>query len=180
VAFRPSYPARRKVILDPRDLVEQLASERRAGRIVVTANGCFDLLHVGHIRYLHAARELGDILVVGVNTDASMRMIKPDRPPVTPDYERMELIAGLEPVTYVVPLHDRTPEQLLRLLRPDIHTKGTDYTLEQIPERLILYEYGGRVELVGDRKEHSSTAIREAVRRPAPADGQSPDPGQLS
>ncbi|HVR76710.1 MAG TPA: adenylyltransferase/cytidyltransferase family protein [Planctomycetota bacterium] len=153
----------RKIILDPEDLAARVAELRGRGLTIVTANGCFDLLHVGHIRYLFGAKAKGDVLIVAVNTDESMKMIKPEKRIVTPDDERFELIAAIEAVDYVVPLRERTPESLLRLLRPHVHTKGTDYTLEMIPERFIVEEHGGRVEIVGDPKDHSSTAIRQML-----------------
>jgi D-glycero-beta-D-manno-heptose 1-phosphate adenylyltransferase len=101
---------------------------------------------------------------VAVNTDESMRVIKPDRRPVNKDYERLELIAAFAPVDYVVPLRETTPERLIQLYRPDIHTKGTDYTLDRIPERALVESYGGRVELVGDPKDHSTTEMLRALR----------------
>lgn len=173
----PTDSSTRKVVRRPEDLVPILEEARQRGLKVVTANGCFDLIHVGHVRYLYGAKAHGDLLIVAVNTDASMRMIKPDRPPVTPDVERMEILAAFEPVDYVVPLEGRTPESLLRLLRPDVHTKGTDYTLEMIPERLIVQEYGGRVAIVGDPKDHSTTAIRRALRGANASQNEGPGPG---
>lgn len=146
-----------KIFLDPEELAVRLKKERESGATVVTANGCFELLHIGHVRYLRAAKEQGSLLVVAVNTDESMRAIKPDRRPVNPDFERYELLAELQCVDFVVPLEDTTPCSLLDLLRPDVHTKGTDYTLDRIPEREVVERYGGRVELVGGPKNHSTT-----------------------
>jgi D-beta-D-heptose 7-phosphate kinase/D-beta-D-heptose 1-phosphate adenosyltransferase len=154
----------RKVIDNPEDLVERIEELRNDGATVVFANGCFELLHVGHARYLYAAKALGEVLIVAVNSDASMKKIKPDRNPANPDYERYELVAALEPVDFVVPLREETPERLLRLYRPDIHTKGTDYTLDQIPERSVVESYGGRVELVGDPKSHSTSEMLRQIR----------------
>jgi D-beta-D-heptose 7-phosphate kinase/D-beta-D-heptose 1-phosphate adenosyltransferase len=153
-----------KVFEEPEALLPVLSRHRDRGESIVFGNGCFELLHVGHVRYLYAAKALGDVLVLAVNTDESMRMIKPERQPVNPDYERMELLAAFEPVDYVVPLHDSNPERLLSLLRPDWHTKGTDYTLEQIPERRVVEAYGGRVALVGDIKTHSTTSMLRSLR----------------
>jgi len=161
-----------KVYVDPETLVDVLAARRRAGAVIVFANGCFELLHVGHVRFLYGAKALGDVLVVAVNTDASMRIIKPDRRPVNRDYERMELIAAFECVDFVVPLRETNPERLIGLYRPDVHTKGTDYTLERIPERHVVESYGGRVALVGDPKTHSTTAMLQALRS-----GHDADPG---
>jgi D-beta-D-heptose 7-phosphate kinase/D-beta-D-heptose 1-phosphate adenosyltransferase len=156
-----------KIFDDPERLLPLLEEARRRDQTVVFANGCFELLHVGHIRYLGAARALGDLLIVAVNTDQSLRMIKPDRRPVNSDRERMEIIAALEAVDFVVPLSDRTPASLLALLRPHVHTKGTDYTLDRIPERVIVEAYGGRVELVGGAKERSTTEMLRSIRTPA-------------
>jgi len=155
-----------KISLDPQDLSPTIENLRNKGKTIVFANGCFELLHVGHIRYLSAAKALGDVLIVAVNTDESMGRIKPDRKPVNPDIERFELIAALAVVDFVVPLSEDTPNSLLELFRPQIHTKGTDYTLEQIPERKIVEAYGGRVELVGDPKDHSTTAMLEELAKP--------------
>lgn len=155
-----------KISLDPQDLSPTIEGLRNKGKTIVFANGCFELLHVGHIRYLSAAKSLGDFLIVAVNTDESMGRIKPDRKPVNPDIERFELIAALAVVDFVVPLSEDTPNSLLELFRPQIHTKGTDYTLEQIPERKIVEAYGGRVELVGDPKDHSTTAMLEELAKP--------------
>src|SRR5262245_17984155 len=145
-----------KIFLDIERLAAQLEELRRRGLKVVTANGCFDLIHVGHIRYLFAAKEEGDLLVVAINTDESMRTIKPDKKIVTPDHERFEIIAAIGAVDYVVPLRERTPESILRRIRPDVHAKGTDYTIERIPERVVVEDFGGRVVIVGDPKYHSS------------------------
>jgi D-beta-D-heptose 7-phosphate kinase/D-beta-D-heptose 1-phosphate adenosyltransferase len=156
-----------KVVLNPRHLCGPLAEARRLGRTIVFANGCFELLHVGHVRYLAAARDLGDLLVVAVNTDASLRRIKPDRNPVNTERDRMEIVAALGVVDYVVPLEDRTPAALLELYRPHIQAKGTDYTLDRIPERVVVERYGGRVELVGGPKVRSTGDMIRALRTPA-------------
>lgn len=153
-----------KIFHDPETLVPHLDEMRGRGAAIVTANGCFELIHVGHVRYLAAARALGDVLVVMVNTDASLARIKPDRKPVNPDRERMEILAALESVDFVVPLGDDTPERLLRLFRPRFHAKGTDYRIEQIPERAIVESLGGEVRLVGDPKDHSTTAMLREIR----------------
>lgn len=155
-----------KIFLDPQELVPHLERRRQQGAVIVFGNGCFELLHVGHVRYLFAAKALGNILIVAVNTDESMKRIKPDRRPVNPDYERFELLAAVEAVDYIVPLAEDNPISLLRLFKPHIHTKGTDYTLDKIPERAIVESYGGRVALVGDPKEHStSNMLRELKQR---------------
>ncbi len=154
------------IYLDPKELSPHINSLRESGKTIVFANGCFELLHVGHIRYLSAAKSLGDCLIVAVNTDESMSRIKSDRQPVNPDVERFEIIAALAVVDFVVPLSNDTPNSLLELFRPHIHTKGTDYTLGQIPERAIVEAFGGRVELVGDTKDHSTTAMLEELAKP--------------
>lgn len=154
-----------KIITNPADLLPRLAELRKAGKTIVFGNGCFDIIHVGHVRYLEAARALGDVLVIAVNTDASVRLSRPDRLPVNPDHERMEVLAALACVDFVVPLADRLPNALLELYQPHIQAKGTDYTLETMPERVVVEAYGGRIVFVGDEKTHSSTALRESMKR---------------
>ncbi len=138
------------------------------GKTVVFANGCFDLLHVGHIRYLAAARALGDLLVVAVNADESVRRLKgPDRP-LMPEDERVEILEALEMTDYIVLFDEPDVRALLRELRPDIQVKGTDYTAESVPERDVVLSYGGRVAIAGDPKDHATrdliARIREARR----------------
>ena len=158
-----------KIFTDPARLAGRLDRLRDGGATIVLANGCFELLHVGHVRYLEAAKALGDVLVVAVNTDASMRLIKPDRRPVNPDRERLEIIAALGAVDFVVPLADRTPAGLIELFRPHVQAKGSDYRLDQIPERFLVQSYGGRVELVGGPKRRSTTDMLRSIRVEAPA-----------
>lgn len=150
-------------ILSRETLVAEIARRRDAGHRVVFANGCFDLLHVGHIRYLAAARALGDTLVVGINADAAVRQLKGPSRPVMPDAERAEIIAALACVDFVTIFPELTVENLLRALRPDIHAKGTDYTPDSVPERAIVREYGGEVAIVGDPKDHSTTDLLRQV-----------------
>jgi rfaE bifunctional protein nucleotidyltransferase chain/domain len=154
----------KKIFDPPEDLVPHLDRLRQQGKTIVFGNGCFELLHVGHIRYLFAAKALGDILVVGVNTDESVKINKPDRTPVNPDHERREIIASLEAVDFVVPLREQTPIELLEILRPDIHTKGTDYKAEDLPEASVVEAYGGRVAIVGDPKDHSVTDMLDGMK----------------
>lgn len=164
----PVIPAhQKKVYSNPADLVPVLEKHRKAGRKVVFANGCFEIIHVGHLRYLFGAKALGDILVVAVNTDESMKIIKPDRNPVHPDYERMEIISAIEAVDYVVPLEHDHPGPLCGLLKPDFHTKGSDYAdrLEKMPEYPIVKAYGGEVVTVGDAKDHSTTDILAKLKK---------------
>lgn len=129
---------------------------RAEGRRVVLANGCFDLLHVGHVRYLEAARALGDVLVVGVNSDAAVRRLKGPGRPLVPAEERAEIVAALAAVDHVVIFEDDTAERLVAVLRPDIHAKGTDYTEGSVPERAAVLAAGGRIAIAGDAKRHAS------------------------
>lgn len=143
-----------------REAIPPLADRLRAeGKRIVLANGCFDLLHVGHIRYLTGARELGDVLIVGINSDQSTRILKGPSRPLFPHGERAEILAALICVDYVTIFPELTVENLLLALKPDIHAKGTDYTEESVPEAAIVRSYGGRVAIVGDPKNHSSSEI---------------------
>ena len=146
-------------ILSREELVQRVASARQAGARIVFANGCFDVLHVGHVRYLAGARELGDILIVGINSDQQVAIQKGAGRPVLPATERAEIVAALEPVTYVTIFDEPTVEELLLALKPDIHAKGTDYTTDTVPERDVVRSYGGQVAIVGDPKDHSTSAI---------------------
>lgn len=165
------YRASRSTIHNPKskivslDTLPSLAARlRERGQTLVLANGCFDVLHVGHLRYLIAARALGDVLIVGINSDASVQTLKGPGRPVVPEHERAELVAGLACVDYVFLFSDLSVEPALRLLKPDVHAKGTDYTVETVPERAVVQAYGGRVAIVGDAKAHSSRAIIERMR----------------
>lgn len=142
--------------------------ERRAGRTVAFANGVFDLLHVGHVRYLQGARREGDVLVVAVNDDATVRVLKgPDRP-VLPAADRAELVAALRCVDAVVIFPEPTVTPLLERLRPDVHCKGTDYTVDSVPERETVRAYGGRTAIVGDPKDHSTRDLLRVIREGTP------------
>ena len=147
------------MILSREELITRINAERKNGARVVLANGCFDVLHVGHVRYLAGARELGDVLVVGVNSDEQVALLKGPGRPVLPENERAELVAALESVSYVTVFNEPTVEELLLALKPDIHAKGTDYTEDSVPERDVVRSYGGRVAIVGDPKDHSTSAI---------------------
>lgn len=147
------------MILSREELAARINAERQNGSRVVLANGCFDVLHVGHVRYLAGARELGDVLVVGVNSDEQVARLKGPGRPILPADERAELVAALESVTYVTVFGEPTVEQLLLALKPDVHAKGTDYTVDSVPERDVVRSYGGRVAIVGDPKDHSTSAI---------------------
>lgn len=144
----------------PRAEVSALGERlRKAGQKVVFANGCFDLLHVGHVRYLEGARQQGDALVVGVNSDRSVRELKGKGRPLLPQEARAELLAAMECVDYVVIFDDVTAADILRDLRPDVHCKGTDYTEATVPEREVVRSWGGRVVIVGDPKSHSTRGL---------------------
>lgn len=147
------------MILSREELVTRINAERKNGSRVVLANGCFDVLHVGHVRYLAGARELGDVLVVGVNSDEQVARLKGPGRPILPANERAELVAALESVTYATVFAEPTVEELLLLLKPDVHAKGTDYTEDSVPERDVVRSYGGSVAIVGDPKDHSTSAI---------------------
>jgi rfaE bifunctional protein nucleotidyltransferase chain/domain len=140
-------------------LRRRAAAWRLAGESVTLANGCFDLLHVGHIRYLHAAKQLGGRLVVAVNSDQSVHSLKGTGRPIMPDVERAEILAALADVDAVVIFSELDVRALIRELRPDVQAKGTDYTADSVPERDVVTEYGGRVEIVGDPKDHSASEI---------------------
>ncbi len=151
----------------PRTELPALAERLRLeGRRIAFANGCFDLLHVGHIRYLEAAKEQGDVLVVGVNSDRAVRELKGPGRPLLAAEARAELVAALESTDYVVIFDELTAEGVLRDLRPDVHCKGTDYSVATVPERAVVESLGGMVRIVGDAKGHSTREIlAEIVRR---------------
>ena len=146
-------------------LLEAAATQRAAGRTIVFANGAFDLLHVGHARYLEAARREADWLVVGVNSDRSVREGKGAGRPILPEGERAEMVAALGCVDAVVIFDETTPASLLSELKPDIHAKGTDYEAETVPEREVVAAYGGRTAIVGDPKGHATTDLIERIRK---------------
>jgi len=145
-------------------LRERVAAWRRGGEEVVLANGCFDLLHVGHIRYLAGAKALGGKLVVAINADDSVRQIKGEGRPLMPAEERAEIIASFADVDAVVIFDERDVRALIREIRPDVQAKGTDYTPENVPERDEVLAYGGRVEIVGDPKDHSTTEFLSRLK----------------
>jgi D-glycero-beta-D-manno-heptose 1-phosphate adenylyltransferase len=156
-------------ILERQQLRTQVEQWRRAGERIVLANGNFDLLHVGHVRYLRGAKKLGGKLVVAINSDDSVRALKGEGRPIMPAEERAEIVAALADVDAVVVFSELDVRGLIRELRPDIQAKGTDYTVETVPERDAVAEYGGRVAIVGDPKDHSTSEIiraRLSPRRP--------------
>ena len=152
-------------ILDEGELRDALERERAAGRSVAFANGCFDVLHVGHIRYLQGAAEQGDVLVVGVNGDESVRELKGAGRPAMSENERAEIIAAIRGVDYVTIFRERSPARLIGDLKPDVQCKGTDYTADSVPEAEVVRSYGGRVAIVGDPKDHSTTELLEKLRQ---------------
>lgn len=155
-------------------LVELVEADRRAGRTIAFANGCFDILHVGHTRYLQAASREANRLVVAINSDASVRELKGPGRPVLPDAARAELVAALRGVDYVVIFGDRTVGRLLERLRPDVHCKGTDYTVDTVPERDVVRSYGGRIAIVGDPKDHSTRELLARIEHQAASEPPSP------
>lgn len=149
-------------VLDRASLRRRVAEWRAAGERIILTNGCFDLLHVGHVRYLRGAKRLGGKVIVAVNDDASVRVLKGDGRPLMPAAERAEVLSALEDVDAIVIFPEPDVCAIIREIRPDVHAKGTDYTAETVPERDVVTEYGGRVEIVGDPKEHSTSRILHA------------------
>jgi rfaE bifunctional protein nucleotidyltransferase chain/domain len=151
-------------ILTERQLTEALVTERGHGKSIAFANGVFDVLHVGHVRYLQDAAHVADVLVVAVNGDDSVRAIKGEGRPVMPEGERAEIVSAIRGVAYVTIFHETSPSRLLQLLKPDFQCKGTDYTADSVPEAEIVNAYGGKVVIVGDPKDHSTTEILDRLR----------------
>lgn len=154
----------KRKLIERAEAARIIADAQAEEKTVVFVNGCFDLLHVGHIRYLQAARDLGDLLVLGLNSDASVRQLKGAARPIMPELERAEILSALECVDYIVIFGDTTVDRMLLELRPDIHAKGTDYTEETVPERATVLSYGGRVAVVGDPKDHSTRDYLARIR----------------
>ena len=159
------------MIVSESQLVAAVARDRAAGLTVAFANGCFDLLHVGHVRYLQAAAAEADRLIVAVNDDRSVAGLKGEGRPILPASDRAELVAALRRVDYVVVFGDANVERLLLLVKADVHCKGTDYTVDSVPERAVVAAYGGRTAIVGDPKSH---ATRELLARIARIKDQDP------
>ena len=156
---------KRNKVVSREELADCVRQERAAGRTIAFANGCFDILHVGHVRYLESAAREGDVLVVALNDDASVRQLKGEGRPILPASDRAELVAALRCVDYVVIFSEPTVGPLLTALRPDVHCKGTDYTVESVPERDIVLGYGGRTAIVGDPKDHSTRELLARISR---------------
>ena len=159
------YLAARSRILDRSEIMTAVETARSKGKRIVFANGCFDVLHAGHVRYLEAARALGDILIVAVNSDEQAGRLKGEGRPLLPQNQRAEIVSALDAVDLVTIFDEPTVTELLIALKPDIHAKGTDYTEETVPERDVVRSFGGRVAIVGDPKDHSSSEIIEKVSR---------------
>jgi D-glycero-beta-D-manno-heptose 1-phosphate adenylyltransferase len=149
-------------VISEKDLVDAVTRDRAEGRTIAFANGCFDLLHVGHVRYLQAAAKEADRLLVAVNDDRSATALKGPGRPIIAAVDRAELVAGLRSVDYVTVFSDPNVERLLTIIKPDVHCKGTDYSIETVPERAVVRAYGGRIAIVGDAKSHST---RDLVAR---------------
>jgi rfaE bifunctional protein nucleotidyltransferase chain/domain len=154
-------------VVSEAELEHLVAADRAEGCSVAFANGCFDVLHVGHVRYLAGAAAEADRLIVAVNDDEAVRRLKGTHRPVLPAADRAELVAALRGVDYVVVFPDDTVARLLERLRPDVHCKGTDYTVDSVPERETVKAYGGRVAIVGDPKDHSTSALLEKIGKKA-------------
>ena len=155
-------------VVSREELLDHARKARERGETIAFANGCFDLLHVGHVRYLKGAAAEAEHLIVAINDDASVAALKGPGRPVLAAADRAELVAGLRGVDYVVVFGDPNVERLLRLLKPDVHCKGTDYTEETVPERAVVAAYGGRTAIVGDPKNHDTREILARIRRAAP------------
>ncbi|MCK5556810.1 MAG: adenylyltransferase/cytidyltransferase family protein [Candidatus Hydrogenedentes bacterium] len=158
-SWRSSRKTLGKIVKDHTELKKIVRKLQEEGRIVVLTNGCFDLIHVGHVRYLRAAKTEGNVLIAALNDDESVRKFKGLSGPLTPEDERAEVVAAFEGVDYVTLFSEPSADAILDLLRPDVHAKGTDYTPETVPERDTVLGYGGRIAIVGDPKMHSSSEL---------------------
>ncbi len=163
-AMRPGSQTTTGVVLTEVELLERVRVERAAGRTFAFANGCFDVLHVGHVRYLAGSAAEADRLIVAVNDDASVAALKGPGRPVQTSVDRAELVVSLRMVDYVLVFPDLTVERLLRTLEPEVHCNGTDYTVETVPEREIVRAYGGRTVIVGDHKDHATRDVIARIR----------------
>jgi len=159
-----SIPRSDKIILDHSRLVEKVRQLRSEGKTIVFTNGCFDLIHVGHIRYLRGAAECADVLLLALNSDESIRALKGANRPVMPLEKRLEIAAAFECVDIVTSFNAKKCDELLMLIKPDVHAKGTDYTYKNVPERETVLSYGGKIAIVGDPKDHSTSNLLEELR----------------
>jgi len=156
------------VVVSEVELIAAVARDRAAGRTIAFANGCFDILHVGHVRYLQGAAAEADRLIVAVNDDAMVARLKGAGRPILPAADRSELVAGVRGVAYVTVFPDATVERLLTRLKPDVHCKGTDYSVDSVPERAVVAAYGGRTAIVGDPKDHATRDLLARIRNTPP------------
>ena len=154
-----------KIIYDKKEIGEISEKLKQSGKKVVFTNGCFDILHVGHLRYLYEAKEFGDILIIGVNSDSSVKRLKGEKRPIVVENERAEMLLGLKPVDYVIIFEEDTPIETLEYVKHDIHVKGGDYKKENLPETEIIEKNGGRVEIVSLTKGSSTTNIVEKIKK---------------
>lgn len=152
-------------ILEEEELGAVVAAERRAGRTIAFANGVFDILHVGHVRYLQGSAAVADRLIVAVNSDESVRTLKGEGRPIMPERERAEIVSAIRGVSWVIIFHETSPARLLGVLRPDFQAKGTDYTPDSVPEAPVVRGYGGKVVIVGDPKDHSTTEMLGRMKK---------------
>jgi len=153
------------IVKDWSKLKEILERERKKGKKIVFTNGCFDILHRGHIEYLNEAKAFGDILVVAVNSDSSVKMIKGSSRPINKEEDRLIMIDAIKPVDYVTVFSDRTPERIIKFLKPDVHVKGGDYSIDDLPEARIIRSYGGKIKIIRFRSGYSTTGIIERIKR---------------
>ena len=153
-----------RILDSPQHLAHELIHHRRQGHTIVSTNGVFDILHIGHVRYLHAARSMGDVLVVGINSDESTRHLKGPERPLVREMERAEVVAALAAVDYVVLFHEHTPTAFLEIVRPDIHVKGGDYEVDRMPETAVVRRYGGKLVAAPLEPDHSTTATIARIR----------------
>ena len=152
-----------EIIRDHDKLFSVIESLKKNGKRIIFTNGCFDILHVGHVRCLNDAKKIGDVLVVAINDDKSMRINKGEGHPLMPEDERMEILAALRCVDYITLFSEKTVDNLLLKLKPHVHAKGTDYTVETVPERETVLSYGGEIAITGDPKNHSSSEIKNVL-----------------
>lgn len=156
-------PSELKIVLDHQEVLARVRAWRQAGKTIVFANGCFDLLHVGHVRYLQGAAAEGDVLIVALNSDRIIRQSKGEGRPITPLAERLEILAAFACIDMVTSFDTAKCDDLIALLKPDVHAKGTEWTVETVPERDTVIGYGGRIAIVGDPKSHSSTRMIQSL-----------------
>jgi len=152
------------VIITNKELLNNLIKELRKNNVkIVFTNGCFDILHKGHVKYLYEAKKFGDVLIVGINSDSSIKKIKGNKRPIIPLESRIEVLDAIKPVDFVIPFEEETPTTLISLIKPDVHVKGGDYTVESLPESKIILEYGGDIKIINLVDGHSTTNIVSSI-----------------